>query len=112
MNAQELSRVVVSSATLRQLEDGPYGGVPIYCGDAVVGEMLDAPIDDYEGGWGAARILDASVAQVAHSLSIGELRLPAEPQSYGLPITQLNQIAQRGVDHQFFVSAAHKGPFI
>ena len=112
VNAQELSRVVVSSATLRQLEDGPYGGVPIYCGDAVVGEMLDAPIDDYEGGWGAARILDASVAQVAHSLSIGELRLPAEPQSYGLPITQLNQIAQRGVDHQFFVSAAHKGPFI
>ena len=112
VNAQELSRVVVSSATLRRLEDGPYGGVPIYCGNAVVGEMLDAPIDDYEGGWGAARILDASVAQVAHSLSIGELRLPAEPQSYGLPITQLNQIAQRGVDHQFFVSAAHKGPFI
>ena len=64
----------MSSTTLRQLEDGPYGG-PHLLGDAVVGEMLDAPIDD-EGGWGAARILDASVAQVAHSLSTGQLGCP------------------------------------
>ena len=27
-------------------------------------------------------------------------------------MVSLNEVGQRGVDHQFFVSAAHKGPFI
>ena len=111
VNAQELSRVVVSSTTLRRLEDGPYGGVPIYCGDAVVGEMLDAPIDDHESGWGAARVLDASVAQVAHSLSGGELRLPAESRVDKLPIVRLGRIGQLGVHDSYLTMKTHKGPF-
>ena len=111
VNAQELSRVVVSSTTLRRLEDGPYGGVPIYCGNAVVGEMLDAPIDDHESGWGAARILDASVAQVAHSLSGGELKLPAEARVHKLPIVLLSEIGQLGVHDSYLTMETHKGPF-
>ena len=111
VDAQELSKVVLSSAAPRRLEDGPYGGVPIYCGDAIVGEMLDAPIEDHESGWGAARILDASVAQVAHSLSGGELRLPAESTVHKLPIVRLNQIGQLGVHDSYLTMKTHKGPF-
>ena len=110
-DAQELSKMVLSSNTPRRLEDGPYGGVPVYCGDAVVGEILDAPVDSHQNGWGAARILDASVAQAAYSLSNGKLWLPAGPQPIGLPITHLSQVGQRGLDSQFFVSRAHKAPF-
>ena len=111
VNAQELSRMVLSSTKLRRLEDGPYGGTPIYCGDAVVGEMLDAPIYNHESGWGAARILDASVAQVAHSLSGGELRLPAESRIHRLPIVRLNRIGQLGVHDSYLTMKTHKGPF-
>ena len=111
VSAQELSRVVLDNATLRKLEDGPYGGASIYCGDPVVGEMLDAPIDRYEGGWGAARLLDASVAQFAHWLANGRLWLPAERDARELPIALLEKIGRRGVDSQLLISTAHKGPF-
>ena len=110
-DAQELSKVVLSNTAPQRLEDGPYGGVPIYSGDAVAGEILDAPLDSHEAGWGAARILDASVAQAAHSLAKGKLWLPAEPEARKLPIALLEQVGQRGVDSQLLISAAHKGPF-
>ena len=111
IHAQELSRVVLSSTSTRNLESGPFGGVPVHYGDAVCGELLDAPVNGYKTGWSAARILDASLAQVAYSLSSGELWLPAQPSARDLPIVLLRQIAERGVDHQFFVSVVHKGPF-
>ena len=57
-DAQELSRVISSNKTIRRLEDGPYGGTSIYSGGALVGEMLEAPIESHKNGWGAARILD------------------------------------------------------
>ena len=110
-HALELSKVIVSSAATRHLEDGPYGGIPIYCGDELAGEVLDAPVDSHENGWGVARILDASAAQVAHALSAGELWLPTELQARELPMAQLNRVGQRGLDSQLFISAAHKGPF-
>ena len=110
-HALELAKVITSSTTMRHLEDGPYGGIPIYCGDELAGEVLDAPVDSHENGWGVARILDASVAQVAHALSAGELWLPTEPQARELPMAQLIQVGQRGLDSQLFISSAHKGPF-
>ena len=111
VEAQELSNVILSNAARRRLEDGPYGGIPIRCGDSVVGEVLNAPIDSHKSGWSAARILDASVAQTAYSLSNGKLWLPGRPQSVALPVTQLDQVGQRGLDSQFFISLAHKAPF-
>ena len=111
-HALELSKVTLSGTAARHLEDGPYGGTPIHCGDELAGEKLEAPVDNHRNGWGAARILDASVAQVAHSLSMGVLWLPAGPKPCELPTVQLIHIGERGVDHQFFVSAAHKGPFV
>ena len=109
--AMEIFKKVSVSPTKRSLEDGPYGGIPIYCGDWTAGETLDAPTGDSETGWGAARILDASVAQSAYSLSKGYLWLPAEPAALELPIAQLNHVGNRGLDSQMFISPAHKGPF-
>ena len=111
VDAQATSKEVSSITSPRRLEDGPYGGVSIYSGDALVGEMMDAPLFINKVGWGAARILDASVAQTAHFLSSGKLWLPAGPQHSALPIVQLSKIGGRGVDHQFFVSRAHSAPF-
>ena len=110
-DAQELSKAVLSAVETRRLEDGPYGGIPIYSGDALAGELLDAPIDRYDAGWSAARIRDASVAQTAYSLYSGKLWLPAEPVAHAMPVAQLSQVGQRGLDSQLFISSAHKGPF-
>ena len=111
LDAQVLSRVVSSSTMPRRLEDGPFGGLPIFWGDAVAGEMMDASLDSHEVGWGAARILDAAVAQTAHALAKGKLWLPTEPEARKLPVALLGQVGKRGLDSQLLVSAAHKGPF-
>ena len=97
--------------SIRKIEDGPYGGDAMFVGDEMIGQLLDAPTDSYEIGWGAARVSDISVAQVAHSLSIGKLWLPAQAQAAKLPIAQLSDAGQRGHDSQMFISAAHRGPF-
>ena len=111
VSAAELAKLMTTDTTLRRLEDGPYGGVPLYLGGVRVGEVLDAPLDNYEDGWGAARIADAAVAQTAYSLSAGKLWLPGTREAFSLPMALLNQVGQRGLDSQLFISAAHHGPF-
>ena len=111
VESREFARGIAADAELNRLEDGPYGGVPIYCGEELVGEALDAPIDGYATGWGVARISDASLAQVAHSLSEGKLWLPAAAETHELPIARLSEVGQRGLDSQMVISAAHNAPF-
>ena len=111
VESREFARGIAADAELNRLEDGPYGGVPIYCGEELVGEALDAPIANYATGWGVARISDASLAQVAHSLSEGKLWLPAAAETHELPIARLSEVGQRGLDSQMVISAAHNAPF-
>ena len=110
-HALELSKAITAERSIRHLEDGPYSGNAVYCGDSIVGEMLEAPIDGYKDGWAAARLLNASVAQVARALVNGELWLPAHQQGIPLPVAPLGLVGRRGLDSQLLVSAAHKGPF-
>ena len=110
--AWEVADAIQAGADLRRLEDGPYGGIPIYCGDAPMGEILDAPVSEFESGWGASRIADAAVAQVAYALTTGVLWLPAEPQPLNLPMTTLGGISQLGVHDSMLTMATHNGPFV
>ena len=75
----------------------------------MVGEMLEAPIESHKNGWGAARIIDMSVSQVAHSLSNGILWLPAELESHELPLSQLSLVGQLGVHDSMLTMQTHKG---
>ena len=111
--AREVARFIVANDAGRRLEDGPYGGITIHCGDGIepYGEMLDGPLDGHEDGWGLGRLQDAAVAQVAHALANGVLWLPARAQGHPLPVAPLQDIGQRGLDSQLFISAAHRGPF-
>ena len=111
IGAAEVARAILASWDLRRVEDGPYGGASMYCGDAPAGEMLDAPTGEYTSGWGAARIADYTVAQVAHSLSASKLWLPGQRNALNLAITQMNNVGQRGLDSQMFISPAQKAPF-
>ena len=110
--ASAMARSIVRAGHNRSIEDGPYGGMPLIIGNEVVGESLDAPADDWETGWGAGRIADATVAQVAFSLTRGKLWLPAEPKELDIPMAQLNEIGQLGVHDSMFTLSTHNGPFI
>ena len=109
--AGAVSRQIVNCGSVRGIEAGPYGGFNIVIGDELADELLDAPTNNYSSGWGAARISDASLAQVAHSLSSGSLWLPQAAVPIELSMAQLAKVGQRGLDSQMFVSVAHKGPF-
>ena len=110
--AHEVADVIQASAEVRRLEDGPYGGIPIFCGDAPAGEILDASVAAFESGWGAARIADAAVAQTAYALATGKLWLPAEAQPLELPMTRLGEVSQLGVHDSMLTMATHNGPFV
>ncbi len=111
--AREIANFIIASDELRRLEDGPYGGMVIHCGDGVesYGEVLDGPLENHADGWGLGRLLDAEVAQVAYALTSGRLWLPAQPQARDLPIAPLDRVGQRGLDSQLIISSAHRGPF-
>ena len=112
IGAMQIVQSVNASNSIRTVEDGPFGGNPLQIGETFTGELLDCPLNEHQKGWGAARLLDASVAQVAHSLSGGHLWLPAQIQPLDLPVATLSEVGQRGLDSQLFISTAHKGPFI
>ena len=111
--AWEVAKVIADNDELRCLEDGPYGGIAVHCGDGVesYGEILDGPLTGHADGWGLGRLLDAEVAQVAHALTGGKLWLPAQAGAQDLPIAPLNQVGQRGPDSQLLISREHQGPF-
>ena len=113
VSAAESAKMILTDtpSALWCLEDGPYGGIPLYLGDMQIGEMLDAPLYNHKDGWGAARLADATIAQVAYSLSIGKLWLPGEPEPHQLPVAPLGQVGRRGLDHQLIISLNHAGPF-
>ena len=71
-HAAAIANDIINNPSIRSLEDGPYGGTPLTVGHELVGESLYAPTGDYGNGWGVARILDASLAQVANLLSSGQ----------------------------------------
>ena len=112
VGASEVAKAILTTPLGRQLEDGPYGGTPLYCGAELVGEVLDAPLDEYRSGWGIAGMRDFAVAQAAYALAGRRLWLPAELAGRELPVTSLKEAGgQRGFHHDLLVNPAHKGPF-
>ncbi len=115
MEASEIARsvnVAKSSNAVRRLEDGPYGGIPVYIGQEQVGEMLSCPIIKGEQ-WPVAGIADLSLAQAAHQLLAGRLWFPSlfENDAVDISITTVREIADRGFLDRDINGAAGRGAF-
>lgn len=95
----------------RNIEDGPFGGTRISVGDEVVGELVSAPVPPNGDGYGCARLRDAAVGQVAHSLSELKLWLPGQSAHTDVPLAHLEDLGSRGHDSQMFVGTQQNGPF-
>ena len=107
-----IARQIVDCDSVRRIEDGPFGGNVLNIGDNPVGEMLEVPTGGFKTGWGVARISDATLAQVAHSLASSKLWLPQEATAIDLPISKLNQVGKRGLHHGVIAVKSSGGPFI
>lgn len=107
---------LIAGKKLRRLEDGPVGGTPLYFGDEIVGQAMDAPLPS-SGDWNLARIADLSLAQAAHQVIGGCVWLPAMNKSEAttIPITTVAAIGAVGPYHADInadnANGGMRGPF-
>ena len=109
--AAEISRGVLDSSQVRQLEDGPYGGERLVVGDDLAGEMLTTPLADMGEYWGAVRLLDSALAQTAYALAQSKVWLPGKLNSFGIGVASLSAVAELGSYHLDIIGPPARGPF-
>ena len=110
-SASNVGRNVFAPDSIRNIEDGPYGGTMLKEGDSQVGELLSTqwPVGgDY---WGAVRISDYALAQTAHALTQGSLWLPGTAVSLQLEHCALVDIGKMGLVHRDITGPPPRGPF-
>ncbi len=115
IEALEIARWVGHAAQsdgVRHLEDGPYGGTPVFVGEEQIGEMLDCPLPDRQQ-WPVAGIADLSLAQAAYQLVSGRLWLPGQfkTDASSVPMTMVRKIAKRGFVHRDINEGGGRGAF-
>ena len=96
---------------VRRIEDGPYGGTPLWVGDEHTGEMLTTPCSIEEDVWGGVRVSDCSLAQTAYALSDSKLWLPGMATAREIRTIRLNQAGKIGVVHHDINGPLPRGPF-
>ncbi len=112
LQAAEISKNIIASAGVRQIEAGPYGGTPIEVGDDLLGEILTASGAVDNEAWPGVRLSDYSLAQTAYALSDSRLWLPGTPVGIDLGVVPLNAIGERGI-HDINIAGKSAGaPFI
>lgn len=97
----EQIRRLIAEGHLRRLEEGSTGGTPLYFGDEVIGQAMDAPLPGC-GGWNIPRIADLSLAQAAYQLADEDrIWLPTmnQSQATSVPITKVSAIGEVGPYH-------------
>ena len=109
-HAQALAAQITGEDQTRCIEDGPYGGTPIFFGDDVAAEKLLVSRKP-DGAWGAVRIADYSIAQTAYALQDSRLWLPGSRKAIDLHSCPLSQIAELGYVHRDITGPRPRGPF-
>ncbi len=111
----EFARIIKSQRRggVAKLEDGPYGGTPIFAGKARIGGMLDAPLSCLGTPWSIARVRDMTLAQISHALVGGLLWIPGTPKKRArkIPVCALGDFAERGFIARDINGAPPRGPF-
>ena len=115
MEATEIARTIhatVEGSTVRSLEDGPFGGSPLFVGDERMGEVVNAPLSR-DAPWSAVGIADFSVVQTAFQLANGLLWLPRMHERDGvpLPISTVSPEGELGKGHAVIVGRQGKAAF-
>ena len=110
-SASSIAAKVIGIHSVRQVEDGPYGGTPLMVGDELAGQLQTAPFDANDGGWGSVRLLDYSLAQTAYALSDSKLWLPGMFAPIQLSVAVLGVAGGLGMYHIDITGPRPRGPF-
>ena len=116
MEATEIARAIrttAESASVRTLEDGPFGGVPLLVGDERLGEMIGAPLS-VDAPWSAIGITDFAVVQTSLQIARGIVWLPQmqEPDALRVPMATVQQICQIGIYDMNIVGSGKQTAFV
>jgi hypothetical protein len=98
-SAAEQIRRLIAEKKIRRLEDGPMGGTPLYFGNNVIGQGMDAPLLESGGGWNLGRIADLSLAQAAYQLATDKrvwLPMMSKADAISVPITTIGKMGETG----------------
>ncbi len=115
MEANEIARAIRKAAddsTVRSLEDGPFGGIPLFIGDERLGEMMDAPLS-MNSSWSTVGTADFSLVQTAHHLVNGTIWLPQMQRhdASHVPIATINLTGQIGIYDMNIVGNGNQAAF-
>ena len=110
-HASSLAGRLLDGSQVRRIEDGPYGGTPLMVGEEQAGETITAPHSADGQSWGAVRIVDYSLAQTAHALSLSNLSLPGLSKTSHVQIDVLEAVGRMGTYHIDINGPLPRGPF-
>ena len=110
-HASSLAMSLAGPATVRQIEDGPYGGSPLMVGDELAGERMTAPCQVDGAAWGAVRLFDLSLAQTAYALSWSQLWLAGSSSATKVKLTHLDAVGNLGLVDRDINGPLPRGPF-
>ena len=110
-HAREIALKIQKDDGIRRIEDGPYGGTRLTVGDELDGEMMTAPCQTDGAQWGAARLLDYSLAQTAYALARSQLWLPGVAAAHDLKTATLSVVGKLGLVHRDITGPPPRGPF-
>ena len=109
--AAEISRNILDTSKVRQLEEGPYGGERLVVGDDLVGEVLTTPLAEDGENWGSVRLLDSALAQSAYAMTQSTLWLPGKQNSLEMKVAPLSAVGKLGSYHLDIIGPPARGPF-
>ncbi len=110
-DAAQIAKGIATCDSIRQIEDGPYGGTSLVMGSELTGEAIAAPSALNGDHWGAVRVSDYSLAQTAYALSESKLWLPGNHSPLELKVAQLAEIGSLGLYDLDITGQPPQGPF-
>ena len=108
--AGETAKQLTADKAIRELEDGPFGGDEVFCGDEKMGETISATVPKTNPTWNPVRIHDFSLPQTAYQLTQGKLWLPRR-KAKPLAIAPLFKLGTHRPHHRIIVGPPNPAPF-
>ena len=109
----EIAKRLTTTKTIRNLEDGPFGGDEVFCGQEKMGETIQATVHQTKPTWNTVRIRDYSLPQTAYKLTQSQLWLPGQSR-LNLKIVTLEDVGKLGLlsrDITGTTGTVPRGPF-
>ena len=110
VQSSEIAKQLTTTETIRNLEDGPFGGDEVFCGQEKMGETIQATVQQTNPAWNPVRIQDFELIQTAYQLTQSKLWMPRR-KAKPLAMTELKNVGKRGLLSRDITGPAPRGPF-